>query len=53
VSGGDWTAAAQASVYGESQPDAEALAHTASRLRELWRQLEVARDSAVAEGEVE
>ena len=53
VSGGDWNAAAQASVYGASQPEAQALAHTSSRLRELWRQLDTARDSAVAEGEVE
>jgi len=53
VSGGDWTAAAQASVYGESQPDAETLTHTTTRLRELWRQLDTASESAVAEGEVE
>ena len=53
VSGADWNAATQASVYGESQPESEALVHTSSGLRRLWRQLEAARDSAVADGEVE
>lgn len=52
VGSGDWNAAARLSVYGETEPQAEALAHTAQRLRALWQQLEAAADSAVAEGEI-
>jgi cytochrome b pre-mRNA-processing protein 3 len=52
VGDGDWTEATRHSVYGEGTPPAEALAHSARRLRDLWRQLEAARDSAVAVGEI-
>jgi len=52
VGGGDWNEAVRLSVYGETEPQAEALAHTAQRLRDLWRQLEAAPDSAVTEGEI-
>jgi cytochrome b pre-mRNA-processing protein 3 len=52
LASGEWSEPAQRSVYGESQPAAEALAHTSGRLRELWNQLEAATDAAVAEGEI-
>ena len=52
VRGGDWNDAARRSVYSESEPQAEALAHTSQRLRDLWQQLEATADSAVAKGEI-
>jgi cytochrome b pre-mRNA-processing protein 3 len=48
--GNDWTEPARTSAYGRIDPPAEALQHTANRLRALWNQLETTADDAVAQG---
>jgi cytochrome b pre-mRNA-processing protein 3 len=52
VAGGDWNGTVQASVYGNDKPAVAAVTHSSARLSALWKQLEAATDSAVAEGEI-
>jgi cytochrome b pre-mRNA-processing protein 3 len=52
VDGGDWNESARISVYGDSNPPEEALAHTSDRLRALWERLKGTADSEVAEGQI-
>jgi cytochrome b pre-mRNA-processing protein 3 len=52
VDGADWSEATRRSVYGEGEPTAEALAHAARRLRELWQRLDAAAAPAIAQGEI-
>jgi cytochrome b pre-mRNA-processing protein 3 len=39
IASGDWAEAARASAYGKQEPDADALAHTAERLRDTWSRI--------------
>ena len=53
VPGEAWTQAARSSAYGEDEPDAAALAHTASALRALWARLDAVALADLMEGKVE
>jgi cytochrome b pre-mRNA-processing protein 3 len=53
VTGSDWGAPAQFSVYGGRVPAAESLEHTTNSLQDLWSRLEAVPETAVAEGQVE
>ena len=52
VAGGSWAAAARDSIYGGSTPEADALEHSATRLRRLWSKLEGSGVEALAEGRI-
>jgi cytochrome b pre-mRNA-processing protein 3 len=51
IEDGDWIEGASKSVAADSAPAPQA--HIASRLRQLWEQLEAASDTAIAKGEIE
>jgi cytochrome b pre-mRNA-processing protein 3 len=48
-----WTSEVQRSVYGEYEVPADALAHSESQLRVLWRRLNVTSIEELAEGRLQ
>jgi cytochrome b pre-mRNA-processing protein 3 len=48
-----WVEAARDSAYGAEEPAADALAHSAAALRELWFRLDATPIDALAEGRIE
>ena len=49
---GTWEEATRKSVYGTSEPSADALVHTAGALKEFWRVLDTTSADALAEGRI-